>query len=94
MAAISYLTTAKVQMGNAKAFGVMPSVRAAATGWKKLYPQFAAFLAGADYSKSIPTVPDIATVLGDFNQQLQALPKSSVKPILDRVNGELQSILK
>jgi hypothetical protein len=38
-------------------------------------------------------VPDIATVLGDFNQQLQGLPQSSPKPILDRVNAELQSIL-
>jgi len=94
MSLISYLTQTKVEMGNAKAFGVMPSVRADATEWKKLYPQFAAFLAGADYSRSIPTVPDIATVLGDFNQQLQGLPQSDPKPILSRVNGELQSILK
>ena len=94
MAAISYLTQTKVEMGNAKAFGVMPSVKADAKEWKKLYPQFAAFLAGADYSKSIPTIPDIATVLGDFNQQLQGLPQSDPKPILNRVNGELQSILK
>jgi multiple sugar transport system substrate-binding protein len=93
MQLITYLTSAKVQMGNAKAFGVMPSVKANAKEWSKLYPQFAAFLAGAEYSKSIPTVPDIATVLGDFNQQLQGLPNSSPKPILDRVNGELQSIL-
>jgi multiple sugar transport system substrate-binding protein len=94
MALISYLTATKVEMGNAKAFGVMPSVKADAKEWKKLYPQFAAFLAGADYSRSIPTVPDIATVLGDFNQQLQGLPQSDAKPILNRVNGELQSILK
>jgi len=94
MAAISYLTATKVEMGNAKAFGVMPSVKADSKEWKKLYPQFAAFLAGADYSKSIPTVPDIATVLGDFNQQLQGLPQTDPKSILNRVNGELQSILK
>ncbi len=94
MAAITYLTLPKVQLGNAKAFGVMPTVKSASARWKKLYPQFAAFLAGAEYSKSIPTVPDIATVLGDFNQQLQGLPNSPVKPILDRVNSELQSILK
>jgi multiple sugar transport system substrate-binding protein len=94
MAAISYLTATKVEMGNAKAFGVMPSVKADAKEWKKLYPQFTAFLAGADYSKSIPTVPDIATVLGDFNQQLQGLPQTDPKSILNRVNGELQSILK
>jgi multiple sugar transport system substrate-binding protein len=94
MAAISYLTQTKVEMGNAKAFGVMPSVKADAKEWSKLYPQFAAFLAGANYSKSIPTVPDIATVLGDFNQQLQALPNTDPKSILNRVNGELQPILK
>ena len=94
MAAISYLTATKVEMGNAKAFGVMPSVRADAKEWKKLYPQYAAFLAGADYSTSIPTVPNIATVLGDFNQQLQGLPSTDPKSILNRVNGELQSILK
>ena len=98
MAAISYLTQTKVEMGNAKAFGVMPSViadrKADAKEWKKLYPQYSAFLAGADYSTSIPTVPDIATVLGDFNQQLQALPTTDSKTILNRVNGELQSILK
>lgn len=93
MSLITYLTSPRVQMGNAKAFGVMPSVKANAKEWSKLYPQFAAFLAGADYSKSIPTVPDIGTVLGDFNQQLQGLPQSDPKPILDRINGELQSIL-
>jgi len=93
MALITYLTQTKVQMGNAKAFGVMPSVMADRKIWSKTYPQFAAFLAGADYSKSIPTVPDIATVLGDFNQQLQNLPQSDPKTILNRVNGELQSVL-
>jgi hypothetical protein len=58
-----------------------------------VYPQWSAFLAGANYSKSIPPVPGIAPVLGDFNQQLQALPNTSSKSILDRVNGELQAIL-
>jgi multiple sugar transport system substrate-binding protein len=94
MALISYLTATKVEMGNAKAFGVMPSVKADAKEWKKLYPQFAAFLAGAEYSKSIPTIPDIATVLGDFNQQIQGLPQTDPASILNRVNGELQPILK
>jgi multiple sugar transport system substrate-binding protein len=93
MALISYLTATKVEMGNAKAFGVMPSVKADRVEWTKAFPKFAPFLAGADYSKSIPTVPDIATVLGDFNQQLQQLPTTDPKSILNRVNGELQSVL-
>jgi multiple sugar transport system substrate-binding protein len=93
MSLISYLTLPKVQLGNARAFGVMPSVTGVAKTWSKLYPQFAAYLAGANYSKSIPNVPGIATVLGDFNQQLQALPTTDAKTILDRINRELQAIL-
>ena len=38
MALISYLTETKVEMGNAKAFGVMPSVKADAKEWKKALP--------------------------------------------------------
>ncbi|HEV2590724.1 MAG TPA: extracellular solute-binding protein [Gaiellaceae bacterium] len=93
MQAIAYLTATKVEMGNAKAFGVMPSVKADRKIWSKAYPQFAPFLAGADYSKAIPTVPNIGTVLGDFNTQLQGLPSTDPKTILDRINGELQSVL-
>jgi multiple sugar transport system substrate-binding protein len=80
-------------MGNAKAFGVMPSVKADRKPWSALYPKYAPFLAGADYSKSIPTVPNIATVLGDFNQQLQGLPNTDPKTILNRIQSELQSVL-
>ena len=93
-ALISYLTATKVGLGNAKAFGVMPSVKSAAPEWKKLYPQFSAFIAGAEYSKSIPTIPNIGTVLGDFNSQLQGLPQTDPSSILNRVNGELQPLLK
>jgi multiple sugar transport system substrate-binding protein len=93
MSLITFLTSPGVELGNAKAFGVMPSVRSASKKWLKLYPQWASFLAGADYSKSIPPVVDVAKVLGDFNQQLQALPTTNPKTILDRVQQELQAIL-
>jgi multiple sugar transport system substrate-binding protein len=93
MALITYLTQTKVQMGNAKAFGVMPSVKADRKPWSALYPKFSPFLAGADYSKSIPTIPNVATVLGDFNQQLQGLPNTDPKTILNRIQSEMQSVL-
>ena len=92
-ALLTYLTQTKVELGNAKAFGVMPSVVADEKEWKKLYPQFAAFLDGANYSKSIPTIPNVSTVLGDFNTQLQGLPNGNPQSILKRVNAELQAIL-
>jgi multiple sugar transport system substrate-binding protein len=90
---ISFLTSPAVELGNAKAFGVMPSVMSARKQWLKLYPQWSSFLAGADYSKSIPPVANIATVLGDFNQRLQSLPQTSSKSILDRIQQELQQII-
>jgi multiple sugar transport system substrate-binding protein len=93
MSLITFLTSPGVELGNAKAFGVMPSVRSASAKWLKLYPQWASFLAGADYSKSIPPVVDVAKVLGDFNQQLQGLPTTNSKTILDRVQQEMQAIL-
>ena len=93
MSLITFLTSPGVELGNAKAFGVMPSIRSASAKWLKLYPQWASFLAGADYSRSIPTVVNIGTVLGDFNQQLQGLPTTNPKTILDRVQQELQGIL-
>jgi multiple sugar transport system substrate-binding protein len=93
MGLITYLTQTKVELGNAKAFGVMPSVMADEKAWKKLYPQWAAFLDGANYSKSIPPIPDIATVLGDFNQQVQNLPNTDPKSILSRVQSELQPVV-
>ena len=94
MKLMSFLTNKSIEMGMAKAFGVMPSIMSAKKQWLKVYPQWASFLAGANYSTSIPPVPGIATVLGDFNQQLQALPNQSPKSILDRVNSELQAILQ
>jgi len=69
-------------------------VKADRKPWSALYPKFAPFLAGADYSKSIPTIPNVATVLGDFNQQLQGLPNTDPKTILNRIQSEMQSVLK
>jgi len=94
MKLISFLTNKSIEMGMAKAFGVMPSIMSARKQWLKVYPHCSSFLAGANYSKSIPPVPGIATVLGDFNQQLQALPNTNPKTILDRINAELQAILQ
>ena len=95
MSLITYLTQTKVEMGNAKAFGVMPSVNAD----REVVDEDS--IRSSRRSSRAPTtrrasrpVPDIATVLGDFNQQLQGLPQTDPKTILNRVNGELQSILK
>ena len=74
MTLISYLTATKVQMGNAKAFGVMPPVQGGCEGLEEALPAVRAVPGRCRLLEEHPDVPDIATVLGDFNQQLQGLP--------------------
>ncbi|WP_338090798.1 ABC transporter substrate-binding protein [Planosporangium thailandense] len=88
---VQYLTQTDQQMGFAKAFGVMPSVKSAADQWKQAYPTQAPFLAGADYAKSIPNIVGIADVVKDFNSQLQGLANNDPKQILGTVQQNLQA---
>lgn len=90
---IEHLTSPEVVMANAEAFGVMPSLTTVADEWTELYPEFAAFLAGAEYSKSIPGIVGISTIVTDFNAQIQGLASGDPKTILDRVQQDLEAIL-
>jgi multiple sugar transport system substrate-binding protein len=90
---IEYLTSPAVEMKNAKAFGVMPSVSSVSKQWQKQFKSDAAFLASAKFSKGIPPIPNISTVVNDFDSQLQTLSSSDPKTILDRVQQDLQGIL-
>lgn len=90
---VEFLTAPEQEMGFAKAFGVMPSDQSIADQWKQVYPDQTAFLAGASYSKSLPNVAGISTVVSDFDQQLGGLAKTDPKSILDKVQQDLQGIL-
>jgi multiple sugar transport system substrate-binding protein len=93
MKLIAYLTSPAVEMKNAKAFGVMPSVSSVAKQWQKQFASQAAFLASAKFSKGIPPIADINTVITDFDSQLQTLSSTDPKTILDRVQQDLQGII-
>jgi len=90
---VEHLTSPEVVMANAEAFGVMPSVTTVADEWTETYPEFAAFLAGAEYSRSIPSVVNISTVVNDFNSQIQGLASADPQAILERVQQDLEDIL-
>lgn len=90
---VEFLTAPEQEMAFAKAFGVMPSVQSIADQWKQVYPDQTAFLDGAAYSKSIPNVAGISTIVTDFDSQLQGLAKTDPKTILDKVQHDLQGIL-
>lgn len=90
---VEYLTSTESQLAAAEAFGVMPSVASAAEDWKAAYPEFAAFIDGAEYAINLPSQPGTGDVLGDFNAQLSTLASTEPEAILASVQASLQDAL-
>jgi multiple sugar transport system substrate-binding protein len=92
-ALVEHLTSTESQLAAAEAFGVMPSVESAAEDWKAAYPEFAAFIDGAEYAINLPSQPGTGDVLGDFNAQLATLSSTEPETILASVQQSLQAVL-
>ncbi len=92
-ALVEHLTSTESQLAAAEAFGVMPSVASAAEEWKEAYPEFAAFIDGADYAINLPSQPGTGDVIGDFNAQLATLSSTEPEAILASVQASLQEAL-
>ena len=90
---VEYLTSPESQLRAAEAFGVMPSVQSAAEDWKAAFPEFAAFIDGAEYAINLPSQPGTADVISDFNAQLATLATTEPETILASVNDSLQAAL-
>jgi len=92
-ALVEHLTSTESQLAAAEAFGVMPSVASAAEDWKVAYPEFAAFIDGAEYAINLPSQPGTGDVIGDFNAQLETLTATEPETILASVQQSLQAAL-
>ncbi|HEX7224528.1 MAG TPA: extracellular solute-binding protein [Candidatus Limnocylindria bacterium] len=90
---VEHLTSTESQLAAAEAFGVMPSVASAAEDWKSQYPEFAAFIDGAEYAINLPSQPGTGDVLTDFNAQLETLSSTDPQTILASVQQSLQAAL-
>ena len=90
---VEHLTSVESQLAAAEAFGVMPSVASAAEDWKAAYPEFAAFIDGAEYAINLPSQPGTGDVLTDFNAQLATLSSTEPETILASVQQSLQAVL-
>jgi multiple sugar transport system substrate-binding protein len=90
---VEFLTSTESQLRAAEAFGVMPSVASAAEDWKAAYPEFAAFIDGAEYAINLPSQPGTSDVIGDFNSQLATLSATEPETILASVQASLQAAL-
>jgi multiple sugar transport system substrate-binding protein len=90
---VEHLTSPESQLAAAEAFGVMPSVASAAKDWKAAFPEFAAFIDGAEYAINLPSQPGTGDVIGDFNAQLETLSSTEPETILASVQQSLQAAL-
>lgn len=90
---VEFLTSDEQQLKAADAFGVIPSTQTGAAEYAKKFPENASFVAGADYAVSPVNFDGSATVIADFNAQLEGLIGGDAKTILGTLQTNLQSAL-
>ncbi|MBN9140509.1 MAG: extracellular solute-binding protein [Micrococcales bacterium] len=92
---VEYLTSDEQQLKFADAFGVIPSTESGAASYAQKYPDYASFVAGNDYAVSPVNFAGSASVVGDFNAQLEGMASGNVdlKSILASFQTQLQAAL-
>ena len=90
---VEYLTSTEQQLAFSKAFGPMPSIQSAADQWSTDNPNYVAFLAGADYAKAVPTTDGIASVITDFNSELESLKTGDPQEMLSTTQANIEAII-
>ncbi len=91
---VQQLTSTDQQMDFARAFGVMPSVESAADDFSTEFPNFTAFLDGADYAVGNINVPGVTDVVGDLNAQLETLATGDPQAIMSNVQTNLEAAIE
>jgi multiple sugar transport system substrate-binding protein len=77
---VKYLTSTDQQIAFAKAFGVMPSVKSAASQFSQQFPAQKAFVDGAAYATGPTSLPGFDQVQKDFDSKLLGLSNGSSDP--------------
>lgn len=90
---VEFLTSDEQQLAFADAFGVIPSTESAAATYSENYPENASFVAGSDYAVSPVNFAGAATVIADFNAQLESLVGGDAESILATLQTNLQAAL-
>ena len=90
---VEFLTAEEQQLTFADAFGVIPSVESAAEQYADDKPEFAPFIAGAEYAQNPPAQEGAADVIADFNAQLEGLKNGDPAAILASVQQSMQAVV-
>lgn len=90
---VDFLTAPEQQLAAAEAFGVMPSRQSASEGYLEQFPDDAAFVAGGEYGQGPVNVPDMASVLADFDTGLQQLASGDPAQILATLQTNAEAVI-
>ena len=91
---VEHLTSEEQQLAFADAFGVIPSLESAAEQYQQDHPDYAPFVAGADYAQNPPPQQGAADVIADFNAQLEGLKNGDPAAILASVQESMQAVVE
>lgn len=87
------MTAPNQQLAFAKAFGVVPSRHSLQSAYTNQFPVDAAFVNSVPHGVGPVNAPKVASVLSDFDTQLQALATTDPKAILQRLQSNLAAAL-
>lgn len=90
---VKFLTSDAQQLKFSAAFGVIPSTESAAKTYATTYPANAPFVKSNDYAVSPVAFAGAATVITDFNSQLEGIATGDPKAILASLQKNLQAAL-
>ncbi|PPF52316.1 ABC transporter substrate-binding protein [Clavibacter michiganensis] len=90
---VAALTTDDQQMAFADAFGVIPSTESGAEAYAAKHPENQAFVAGVDYAVNPVAFAGAATVITDFNSELEGIATGDPEEILQAFQTNLQAAL-
>jgi multiple sugar transport system substrate-binding protein len=77
---VKYLTSTDQQLAFTKAFGVMPSVKSAATQFARQFPNQKAFVDSASFATGPTSLPGFDQVQKDFDSKILGLSNGSSDP--------------
>ena len=90
---VEFLTSDDQQLDFSDAFGVIPSTESGAATYAENYPENASFVAGNDYAVTPVNFAGSASVIADFNAQLESLVGGDAASILGTLQTNLQAAL-
>ncbi len=90
---VKFLTSDAQQLKFSAAFGVIPSTESAAKTYATTYPDNAAFVKGNNYAVSPVAFAGAATVIADFNSQLEGIATGDPAAMLQSLQKNLQTAL-